>query len=238
MSLILNIETATSMCSVSIAKDGNVLSIRELIEEKSHAKKLTEFIDEMLKDQNLELKDMQAVAVSKGPGSYTGLRIGVSTAKGICFGTNIPLLAIDTLTVICNQVLLKADQEMRIVLKNPLTLICPMIDARRMEVYYALFNNIGIAKTKPAAIILDQQTFIPLLENGPVVFAGSGMNKYRNLLNHPNAVFIDHIHPTALSMASLSFKAYQNNEMVNLAYFEPFYLKDFIGTKPKKQLLV
>lgn len=226
------------MCSVSITKDGNTLSFRELIEEKSHAKKLTEFIDEILKEQHLELKDIQAVAVSKGPGSYTGLRIGVSTAKGICYGVNIPLLAIGTLNVICNQVLLKADQEIHGILNNPSALICPMIDARRMEVYYALFNNFGIAKTKPAAIILDQKTFIPLLGKGPVVFAGSGMNKYRNLLNHPNAVFVDHIHPSALSMASLSFKAYQNNEMVNLAYFEPFYLKDFIGTKPKNQLPV
>lgn len=226
------------MCSVSIAKDGNVLSQRELIEEKSHAKKLTEFIDEMLKEQHLELKDLHAVAVSKGPGSYTGLRIGVSTAKGICYGANIPLLAIDTLTIICNQVLLKQDRETCTILKNPSAIVCSMIDARRMEVYYALFNNLGVARTKPAAIILDQQTFIPLLEKGPVIFAGSGMYKCKNLLNHPNAIFIDHIYPSAVSMASQSFKAYQNKEMVNLAYFEPFYLKDFIGTKPKKKLPV
>ncbi|MBN2482435.1 MAG: tRNA (adenosine(37)-N6)-threonylcarbamoyltransferase complex dimerization subunit type 1 TsaB [Bacteroidales bacterium] len=236
MSIILNIETATSLCSVSLAKEGTVLAIRESLEEKSHARMLTVFIDEIMKEKGMGPKDLNAVAVGKGPGSYTGLRIGVSTAKGICFGANIPLFAIGTLNIICNQLLLTSDQKTRAVLNKTSTLICPMIDARRMEVYYALFNIFGMQIKEPVAAVVDQQIFIPLLEKGYVVFTGSGMNKCKDLLNHPNAFFVDHIHPSAGSMAALSHKAFQDNEQVNLAYFEPFYLKDFISTVPKKHL--
>jgi len=236
--IILNIETATSLCSVSLAKNGKVLSIRETQEEKSHARLLSVFISEIMQEQGFEIKDLDGVAVGKGPGSYTGLRIGVSTAKGICFGANIPMLAIGTLQILCDQVFIKADLNIRDILRDPSTLICPMIDARRMEVYYSLFNNHGKEVSNAAAEVINNITFLPVLAKHTVIFTGSGMNKCREILNHPNAILMDHIHPSAQSLARLSYKAFQNDKFVNLAYFEPFYLKDFIGTVPKKRLQI
>jgi len=235
---ILNIETATPLCSASLADEGKVLSLKETLEEKSHAKLLTSFIDEILKEQGMEIQELDAVAVGKGPGSYTGLRIGVSTAKGICYGANLPLLAAGTLQILCNQLLLTANPETRAILGRSSTIICPMIDARRMEVYYALYNNSGEEISNAAARIINNQTFSLVLENHQVVFIGTGAPKCRTIINHPNAVFFDHVYPSAGSLASLSYKAYQNNKFENLAYFEPFYLKDFVGTVAKNRLTI
>jgi tRNA threonylcarbamoyladenosine biosynthesis protein TsaB len=235
--VILNIETATALCSVSLSDDGRLLSVKETLEERAHARLLTVFITEMLREQGLKIADIDAVAIGKGPGSYTGLRIGVSTAKGIIFGVHKPMLAIGTLNILARQVMLKADLTVSNLFKNPETRICPMIDARRMEVYYSLFNGHGDQVEKVAAKVIDSSSFRFLLENHPVIFTGSGMNKCKTLLDHPNAVFLDHIHPSAEALAHLSSQAYRNHEFVDPAYFEPFYLKDFITTVPKKHLL-
>ena len=238
MPTILNIESATPLCSVSLAKEGRVVSIRETLEEKSHARLLSVYIQEIMDELGMEVSDLDAVAVGKGPGSYTGLRIGVSTAKGICFGADLPLLAINTLQIICNQLIMNSDLPIRALLKESSTIICPMIDARRMEVYYALFNNYCEELSAPVAKIIDNQTFLSYLEKHNIIFTGSGMSKCKEILDHPRALFIDNIHPSTVSLANLSYKAFRKNEFVNLAYFEPFYLKDFIGTVPKNRLIV
>lgn len=236
MALILNIETATSLCSVALAENSKVIAMRETFEEKSHASNLTVFIDQMLKENNLRVADLDAVAVGKGPGSYTGLRIGVSTAKGICYGAGIPLIAINTLKIMFRQVVGSGSEN--IGNAQPETLYCPMIDARRMEVFTCVYDCHGNEKEQISAKIVDIQTFQPLLELHPMVFFGSGMPKCREYLEHPHSIFVPDIHPGASSLAGLAEIAYQSKEFENIAYFEPYYLKDFIATKSKKGLFV
>jgi tRNA threonylcarbamoyladenosine biosynthesis protein TsaB len=232
MALILNIETATPLCSVALAEDGKVLSFRETLEDKSHAARLTVFIQEVLMEQKIKVKDLDAIAVGKGPGSYTGLRIGVSTAKGLCYGSNKPLIAIGTLDILCTQALQQAAQTH---LKQG-TLLCPMLDARRMEVFTGLFDLEGNWVEPVTAKIIDEHSFSKWLSDHPVAFFGSGMEKCRAVLNHPNALFIIDVHPHAASLAVLSAQKFNHGEFEDTAYFEPFYLKDFIATIPKKKL--
>ena len=225
MALILNIETATKNCSVCLAKNGEVLAIRELNDGNySHAEKLHPFIQELLVETKLTSKDIDAVAVSKGPGSYTGLRIGVSAAKGICFAIDKPLISIETLkSLACNS---SVDGG----------LIIPMLDARRMEVYAAVYNSLYEKVREIKAEIIDKNSFTEELEKGKVYFLGDGVAKCKEVIIHKNAIFIDDKFPSSKEMAKLSYNKYKKNDIEDVAYFEPFYLKDFVVIPEKKKV--
>ncbi|MFZ4401529.1 MAG: tRNA (adenosine(37)-N6)-threonylcarbamoyltransferase complex dimerization subunit type 1 TsaB [Bacteroidales bacterium] len=227
MGVIILIETATEVCSVALAEDGQLISIRETDKGNSHSANVAVFIDEVLNEARKKPADLDAVAVSKGPGSYTGLRIGVSSAKGLCYGLNIPLISIDTLKAMCFGVI----NENKNLDTN--TLFCPMIDARRMEVYSALYDFNLQQIRNVAADIVDETTYIEFLEKHPVYFFGNGSQKCIEVLSlHPNAHFIDNIQLSALNMIQLAETKFKLQEFEDSAYFEPFYLKDFIAAKP------
>jgi tRNA threonylcarbamoyladenosine biosynthesis protein TsaB len=230
MGLILNLETATTVCSVSLAKDGTLLSLKELNEDYTHAENLTVFIEDVLKQAKVKLSDIDAIAVSKGPGSYTGLRIGVSTAKGLCYALNKPLIAINTLEHLASSVIFSPSKTL-----SPTAFFCPMIDARRMEVYCAVYDGQGKEIRPTAAEIIDETSFSDLLLNNPVYFFGDGSAKCKEVLSkNKNAFFIDDQVPSAKDMISFSEKMYNEKQFEDVAYFEPFYLKDFVGGKKKE----
>lgn len=230
MALILNIDTSTTVCSVALAKDGVVVSYKEVNEGYTHAENLTLFVQEVLKKSKYTLKDIDAFAVSKGPGSYTGLRIGVSSVKGFCFALQKPLIAIDTLKAMTNGAISQISN-----LKSPIpNYFCPMIDARRMEVYCAIYDKNLHEKIPTSAVIIDENSFSEILEKNQIVFFGDGAEKCREKLSHhKNALFIENIYPSAIAMAELSEQAFANNKFEDVAYFEPFYLKEFV-TQAKK----
>ena len=219
MSYILNIETATKNCSVSLAKNGETLICKEISEQGySHAEKLHVFIDEIIKESDIAMSDLQAIAVSHGPGSYTGLRIGVSSAKGLCYALTIPLIAIDTLTALASQVQKKDG------------LIVPMIDARRMEVYSAVFNSNKEMIREVQAEILNEESFLDVSE--PIYFVGDSNEKAKSVLTQPNFIFLDAIvFPSANEMSAISYNKFLKKDFVDVAYFEPYYLKDFMLAK-------
>jgi len=230
MPCILNIETATEVCSVAVSVDGQVIFQKEETKGPSHAVLLGTFVDEakkMLRAQNLQ---PDAVAVSCGPGSYTGLRIGVSEAKGLCFGLNIPLIALNSLKIMANGVSkIKGLQDY--------TLLCPMIDARRMEVYDVLLNK-ELQEVRPvSADIIDEKSFADYLNKGRILFFGNGAEKCKAVLEGETALFLDNIYPRALDMISLAEEAYAAGDFEDVAYFEPFYLKEFVATTPKNKVL-
>ena len=216
---ILNIETATKNCSVSIAENGTTLLCKEIAEQGySHAEKLHVFIEEILRECHLTVKDLSAIAISQGPGSYTGLRIGVSTAKGLCFALDIPLIAVDTLESLARQV------------KKTDGFIVPMIDARRMEVYSAIFNSNHEKTREVQAEIITEDSFNKIAEN--VYFVGDCSEKCKTVLTKENYIFLEQIiYPSAKEMSQISFEKYKKSDTVDVAYFEPFYLKDFFMTK-------
>ena len=218
---ILNIETATKNCSVALAKSGQTIALREIAEEGySHAEKLHVFIEELISESEISFKDLNAIAVSQGPGSYTGLRIGVSSAKGLCYALNIPLIAIDTLQSLAAQISISDG------------LIVPMIDARRMEVFSASYDkNLNII-TKVAAEIITEESFQD--HEDKIHFLGDGASKCKELLNKTNFIFHDEIiYPSAKQMSHLSFEKYKKSDTVDVAYFEPLYVKDFMIMKKK-----
>lgn len=219
MSYILNIETATKNCSVSIAKNGETILCKQIAEQGySHAEKLHVFIEELLSETKISSKDLIAIAVSQGPGSYTGLRIGVSAAKGLCYALEIPLISVDTLSVLANQV------------KQKDGLIVPMIDARRMEVYSAIFNSDKEKIREVQAEILTEESFSSLSEK--IYFIGDSNEKAKTILSNSNFQFLDEIvYPSANEMSAISFDKYQKNQFEDVAYFEPYYLKDFMFAK-------
>ena len=219
MTYILNIETATKNCSVSLAKDGQTVLCKEIAEQGySHAEKLHVFIEEIIKESGITVKDLKAIAISKGPGSYTGLRIGVSTAKGLCYALEIPLIAIDTLQVLAQKVTQKNG------------LIVPMIDARRMEVYSAVFDSNQKKILEVQAEVLTENSYADSTET--LYFVGDCQEKCQSVLTKDNFVFLPEIvFPSANEMISISFEKFNNNEFEDVAYFEPFYLKDFMLTK-------
>ncbi|PWA10138.1 tRNA (adenosine(37)-N6)-threonylcarbamoyltransferase complex dimerization subunit type 1 TsaB [Flavobacterium laiguense] len=223
MSYILNIETATKNCSVALAKEGKTILCKEIAEEGySHAERLHVFIEEIIKEAGIELKDLVAIAVSQGPGSYTGLRIGVSAAKGLCYALNIPLIAVDTLKTLASQVT-ETDG-----------LIVPMIDARRMEVYSAIFSSTLEKEREILAEIITENSFEEVPEK--LYFVGDCNEKCKTVLKKDNFVFLDAIkYPSANEMSALSFDKYKKSDTVDIAYFEPYYLKDFLTTTPKKK---
>jgi len=232
MALILNLETSTTVCSVSLAKDGKVLALKKTEEENSHSKILTVFIEDIFKENNIDINKIDAVAVSKGPGSYTGLRIGVSAAKGIAYGLNIPLISINTLKIMVVKVL----QENPSLLIDETALFAPMIDARRMEVYTAFFDKYLDMKTKITADIIDENSYLDELSKHNIYFFGNGAPKCKETITSTNANFIESIHPSADNMAPLSEKAFLNKDFEDVAYFEPFYLKDFIAAVSTKHI--
>lgn len=222
MTYILNIETATKNCSVSVAKNGVTIACIEIAETGySHAERLHVFIEEILKVSEITFKDLSAIAVSQGPGSYTGLRIGISAAKGLCFALDIPLISIDTLQVLANCVSVEKG------------FVIPMIDARRMEVYSAIFDSKQHKIRETEAEIINENSFSEISET--IYFVGDSNDKCKTVLTKTNFVFLDNIiYPTAQQMSALSFEKFYNNQFEDVAYFEPFYLKDFLATIPKK----
>lgn len=216
---ILNIETSTKNCSVTLAKEGNTVIIKEIAEQNfSHSEKLHLFIDEILKQARISYKDLSAIALSKGPGSYTGLRIGTSTAKGLCFALDIPLIALDSLQILARQVTHKDG------------LIIPMIDARRMEVYTATFDSNYNKISKTQALVIDENSFSQITQTA--YFIGDGAEKCKPFLQRENLIFLDKIiYPSAQEMSLLSFEKFLAQEFEDIAYFEPFYLKEFFTGK-------
>lgn len=216
---ILNIETATKNCSVSLAKNGETILCKELAEKGySHAEKLHVFIEEVLQETGIGVPDLKAIAVSKGPGSYTGLRIGVSSAKGLCYALGIPLISVDTLQVLAHQVAVEKG------------LIVPMIDARRMEVYSAVFDSNHILISAVQAEILTESSYAEITE--PIYFIGDCQEKCQTVLIKNNFHFLPEIKfPSANEMSSMSYDKFVKNEFEDVAYFEPFYLKDFLMSK-------
>jgi len=228
MPKILNIETATQICSVALSDNDKIIASKYSEEKNAHSSVLTVFIDEILKSAGIEPQQLDAVAVSMGPGSYTGLRIGVSTAKGLCFSLDKPLIAISTLQAMARGMVYKLDMEFQD------ALFCPMIDARRMEVYAAVFNKDNKPVRDIKAEIIDEHSFDDLLKDHQVFFAGDGAGKCKEVLSsNPAAVFIDDFVPSAEYMASITFEKFSKNAFEDVAYFEPFYLKDFIAGPPK-----
>lgn len=217
MALILCLETATTNCSVALAKEDGIVAFREENNLKfSHSEKLHLFIEEVLQEAGIDKSELNAIAISKGPGSYTGLRIGVSAAKGLCFALDIPLLAVATLKLLAQQV-----EE-----KN--VFIVPMLDARRMEVYSAVFDSENTQVRETKAEILDENSFAEYLEEKRTIFLGDGAKKFKALCQNSNAVFLEDRFPSAMDMAALANEKFQKKEIENLAYFEPYYLKEFM----------
>ncbi len=230
MPVILNIETSTSVCSVALTRDGGVEFHKENYEGLAHAKNLGPFVEEAIAFAKKNNYEIDAVAVSCGPGSYTGLRIGVSEAKGLCFGLNKPLIALNTLQIMTCSVIFGGKFEEG-------ALFCPMIDARRMEVYSAIYDT-ALEAVKPiSADIIDETSYREFLDKQPVYFFGDGASKCKEVLNHPNARFIDSVLPVAYDMMALAEVAFRKSDFKDVAYFEPFYLKEFVATTPKKKVL-
>lgn len=220
MALILNIETATTNCSVSISKDGKTVFLKEDNNKNySHAESLHLFIDAVLKESSIILADIDAIAVSKGPGSYTGLRIGVSAAKGLCFALNKPLISVPTLQALAHQVKVEDG------------FVVSMLDARRMEVYSSIFDSHYNQIRDTEAEILDENSFKEYLKKGKVYFIGNGVEKTKEILTHSNAIFIEDKLPSANEMGLLAYNKYKISDFEDVAYFEPYYLKDFIAIK-------
>ena len=219
MPIILNIETATKNCSVALAKEGKTIACKEIAEQNfSHAEKLHVFIEELLAENQLQFSDLSAIAVSQGPGSYTGLRIGVSSAKGFCYALNIPMIAIDTLQLLAKQIQIEDG------------IIIPMIDARRMEVFSAFYDKNHNQIRNTQAEIIDETSYQEITET--IHLVGDGTEKFKNTLIDTKFVFhSDVVFPSANEMSQLSFDKYQIRDFVDVAYFEPYYLKDFVLSK-------
>ncbi|OUN59000.1 tRNA (adenosine(37)-N6)-threonylcarbamoyltransferase complex dimerization subunit type 1 TsaB [Alistipes sp. An66] len=234
MSLILCIETGTDVCSVGIARDGELLSLRESDEGRDHARKVGVFVDELLRETGIAPDDLDAVAVGKGPGSYTGLRIGVSFAKGLCYGLQKPLLAVGSLDALVE--VAREDYEAGILAVDDWqhARLCPMVDARRMEVYAQVFDSQGTPLTDVSAEVVSEESFAAYRQAGePFVIFGSGARKCADLL--AGATFVE-VTPSARGLARLAQQALDEGRTEDIAYFEPFYLKDFVVTTSKKKL--
>jgi tRNA threonylcarbamoyladenosine biosynthesis protein TsaB len=230
MSFILHIDTTTKLCSVALAKDGVLVSLKEEYDEQySHAEKLNLFIDEVLREAKITLQDLSAVAVSKGPGSYTGLRIGVSSAKGLCYGLNIPLISTETLlslTFACRE---KIKQQL-----HGGDILIPMLDARRMEVYSQIFDTQFNTVREIKAEIIDENSFVEYTQQQVFLF-GDGALKCAETLNRENIHIIPDIHPSARFMVKFAQQKFAAKQFEDVAYFEPFYLKDFVAGPPPKK---
>ena len=229
MPTILQLETATPVCAVALSIDGKTIAFKEETAQNIHSSKLTLFINEVMEQANIKFNDLDAVAVSKGPGSYTGLRIGVSTAKGLCFALDKPLIGINTLAMMASGFLSEYF--------NYSGLVCPMLDARRMEVFTAVFDHQLNEVESTNAKIVDENSFLTHLDEHLVTFIGNGAEKCHGMINHKNAKFISSNFNSAVNMSSIANAAFNDKNFEDVAYFEPFYLKDFVFTAPKKKEL-
>jgi tRNA threonylcarbamoyladenosine biosynthesis protein TsaB len=232
--MIICLETATNLCSVALCDSTRVVSLKESNESKSHAAVLTVFIEEILRDNGIRARDLDAVAVSKGPGSYTGLRIGVSVAKGIAYGASIPLIGIDTTLSMFWGLSSIIDESSG---SDANTFYCPMLDAKRMEVYYAIYNSSGNKIKEIAAEIIDGDTFAKIPESQKIIFFGDGALKCKQVINRKNATFAEDFRLSASYMHWPAIQAFNKKQFENVAYFEPLYLKDFLISKPRKNIL-
>ncbi|HSZ24461.1 MAG TPA: tRNA (adenosine(37)-N6)-threonylcarbamoyltransferase complex dimerization subunit type 1 TsaB [Cytophagaceae bacterium] len=220
MPLLLSIETSTKVCSVALNKGQQLLGSSEILIEKSHSKFITQLIENLFVYAGEKMNDLDAVAVSKGPGSYTGLRIGVSTAKGLCYALDKPLISVSTLASMAYEVNKYNTSK---------ALLCPMIDARRMEVYCAVYDTSLNCKEEVTAKVMQEDSFKELLANQPVLFFGDGSQKCVPLFGeNKNAIFIKDIYPSSVNIGTLALKAFEEGKFEDIAYFEPFYLKDFV----------
>jgi tRNA threonylcarbamoyladenosine biosynthesis protein TsaB len=225
MPLFLSLDTSSDGCSVAVHDTEKLLGCLEIHEEYAHGAKLAVLIKSVLEECKIALKDLSAVGIASGPGSYTGLRIGTSTAKGLCYSLGIPLISADTLSVMA----LRAKKRER-----RAALMCPMLDARRMEVYCAIFDS-DLKFVQPIqAKVIEEGAFGELLENSKIVFFGNGAEKCRGLLNHPNALFLENIYPSAVEVGELILKKFENRQFEDLVHFEPIYLKEFLIKKSTK----
>jgi tRNA threonylcarbamoyladenosine biosynthesis protein TsaB len=220
--LLLSIETSTPTCSVALHLDGQLLGCYETAIERSHSQYLTVMIESLLKHCGYELSALGAVALSRGPGSYTGLRIGSSTAKGLCYALDIPLYTVDTLQAMAAQCIPFMPSEV---------LLCPMLDARRMEVYTCLYDSSLTALQPMQALVLNPKSFSEILAQQTIVIFGNGAAKFANICTHAHLRYIANVHPSAKTIGQL---ALTHGHLADVAYFEPFYLKEFVGTSPKK----
>jgi len=243
MAVLLHIETATSVCSVAVSRNGNILSAVETNEGNKHAEKITLFIEQALESAGVEMNELDAIAVSSGPGSYTGLRIGVSTAKGLCFALDKALISISTLQSLAYGCIHPeiipgwhaGINDWREKISDGQFLFCPMIDARRMEVYCAIYDHQLNEVRKISAEIIDENSFSDLLAERKICFFGDGAGKCKSVLaHHANAIFIDSVFPSASAMSVLAEKKFQLQQFEDVALFEPFYLKEFVGGKKKE----
>jgi tRNA threonylcarbamoyladenosine biosynthesis protein TsaB len=238
MAILLNIETSTEVCSVNISENGEILFEKEDLEGMNHSELLTVFIDELFRETKLNPETIDAVAVSKGPGSYTGLRIGVSVAKGLCYALGKPLIAISTLDAMGFFASRNAEELFpEIKGTDEPVLFCPMIDARRMEVYTAVYNSAGEQIEPVSAKIIDEKSFSHWLSEYKMVFLGNGSAKCQKALSHPNALFSNPFKASARFMLAFAEMKYNKKEFENVAYFEPFYLKNFIATVPRRKII-
>ncbi|TWI96283.1 tRNA threonylcarbamoyladenosine biosynthesis protein TsaB [Mucilaginibacter frigoritolerans] len=225
MALILQIETATTSCSVAIAKDGIILAYKEANERNTHAEVITRFVEHVINEAGVTYQQLDAIAVSCGPGSYTGLRIGISTVKGLCYALDKPLIAIETLAAMSDGA--KRNREY-----NDDMLLCPMIDARRMEVFTAVFNSDGEKVEATSALIIDENSFSNLLVDKKVLFFGDGAEKCQSVLSsNSNAIFLNGFINSAVHLSERTLEKFVNREFEDVAYFEPYYLKEFIAGK-------
>lgn len=229
MSKFLLIETSTALCSVALAEDGRVTAFRESAEPRAHAAMTAPYVQEVLQERGLRAADLDAVCVSTGPGSYTGLRVGVSTAKGICFAAGVPLLSVGTLELLVHQA--RAEGQLPAGCKY----VIPMIDARRMEVYAAVFTPEGERLTDVAPQVIDAESFRAQRAEGPVLFIGDGAEKCREALAGPDAHFVQ-TNPRASALLVPATREFEAQHWRDVAYFEPFYLKDFVATVSRKKL--
>ena len=234
MALILSIETGTDVCSVALANDGELMALRESDEGRDHARKVAVFVDELLRETGVQPNDLDAVAVGMGPGSYTGLRIGVSFAKGLCYGLNIPLIAVGSLDAM-TEVAIEDHEAGIIAVENwDEALLCPMVDARRMEVYTQVFNTRCEPLSQVSAEVVDGESFAEWRAKGRMVIFGNGAAKCREVL--PDVEYVN-VTPSARGLARLAHQRFVEGKTEDIAYFEPFYLKDFVVIPSKKKLL-
>ena len=236
MALILSIETGTDICSVALANDGELIALRESDEGRDHAKKVALFVDELLRETGVQPSDLDAIAVGKGPGSYTGLRIGVSFAKGMCYALNIPLISVGSLDALTE--VAREDFDAGIIdvedVEWSASHLCPMVDARRMEVYAQVFDASGVAQSEVVAEVVTEESFVEWRQRGKFVIFGIGAAKGAEVLK--DAVYVN-VSPSARGIVRLAEESFRAGRFEDLAYFEPFYLKEFLVIPSKKKLL-